>query len=337
MLRSRRFALWISLGLTAASAAYAQQPAAAPAVPANAVAATVNGQPIPESSVQRGLKRVPPADHARARPEIVNYLIENALIDQYLTAQKIPVEPKEVDGRITELQAELKKHGQDYAKMLKDLMIGEDELRAQLQADLRWEKYASNQANDKILREMYDKSLEMFDGSQVRARHILLTPGNDPKAIAEAKAKLASHKVQLEADAAKAVAALPATADPLAKEQERLKKLEAAFGDLARTCSTCPSKKDGGDLPFFPRVGAMVEPFAKAAFALKPGQLSDVVETQFGYHLILVTARKAGQTTKFEEVKEEVKEVYCSRLRESLVAQLRANAKIVTTPGAAGK
>ncbi len=333
MLRSRHLALCLSLGLVVP--ALAQQPPAAtttPAAPTNAVAATVNGHPIPESSILRGLKRVPPADHAKARPEILNYLIENALIDQYLAAQKIPVEPKEVAGRIGELQAELKKHGQDYAKMLKDLMITEDELRAQLLADLRWEKFATAQANDKVLREMYEKGSEMFDGSQVKARHILLTPGSDVKAQAEAKAKLAGHKAQLEAEADKAVAAMPATADPLAKQQERLRKLEGSFGELAKTCSACPSKKDGGELPFFPRTGAMVEPFAKAAFALKPGQLSDVVETQFGYHLILVTARKAGQATRFEEVKEDVKEVYCARLRESLVAQLRTNAKIVVTP-----
>ena len=58
-------------------------PAAAPAAPAaptpapNAVAATVNGQPILEGAIQRGLKRVPPARHAEARPEIPNYLSEN--------------------------------------------------------------------------------------------------------------------------------------------------------------------------------------------------------------------------------------------------------------------
>jgi parvulin-like peptidyl-prolyl isomerase len=72
----------------------------------------------------------------------------------------------------------------------------------------------------------------------------------------------------------------------------------------------------------------MVEPFAAAAFALKPFEMSQPVQTQFGVHLILVTARKAGQETKFEQVKEEVREVYCNKLRESMVAQLRARATI---------
>lgn len=313
---------------------WAQQPIATPAPAANAVAATVNGQPLPEVAVQRGLKRVPPAEHAKARPEILNYLIDNLLLDQYLAGQKIPVDIKEVDARVGEIQSEVKKHGQDYQKMLKDLMLTEEELKAQVTADLRWEKFAVGKATEAALKQLYDQNAEMFDGSLVRARHILLTPAaGDAAAAAQAKIQLTQVKQQVEAEAAKEVAKMPASADPLARETERIKKLEDLFGKQAEKSSTCPSKKDGGDLNWFPRAGSMVEPFAKAAFALKPGQMSDPVQSPFGYHLILVTGRKPGQPTKFEEVKEEVKEIFCNRLREDLVGKLRESAKIVITPG----
>lgn len=313
---------------------WAQQPIATPAPAANAVAATVNGQPLPEVAVQRGLKRVPPAEHAKARPEILNYLIDNLLLDQYLAGQKIPVDIKEVDARVGEIQSEVKKHGQDYQKMLKDLMLTEEELKAQVTADLRWEKFAVGKATEAALKQLYDQNAEMFDGSLVRARHILLTPAaGDAAAAAQAKIQLTQVKQQVEAEAAKEVAKMPASADPLARETERIKKLEDLFGKQAERSSTCPSKKDGGDLNWFPRAGSMVEPFAKAAFALKPGQMSDPVQSPFGYHLILVTGRKPGQPTKFEEVKEEVKEIFCNRLREDLVGKLRESAKIVITPG----
>src|SRR5262245_21550786 len=320
-----------AIGLCAVPA-LAQQPTASPAPATTAVAATANGQPVPEVAVQRGLKRVPPAEHAKARPEILNYLIDNVLLDQYLAGQKLPVDIKEVDARVGQIQSEVKKHGQDYQKMLKDLMLTEEELKAQVTADLRWEKFAVGKATDAALKQLFDQNSEMFDGSLVRARHILLTPAAGDATAAQARAQLAQIKQQVEAEAAKEVAKIPASADPLARETERIKKLEDLFGKQAEKCSACPSKKDGGDLNWFPRAGSMVEPFAKAAFALKPGQMSDPVQSPFGYHLILVTARKPGQPTQFEQVKEEVREIFCNRLREDLVAKLRQSAKIVITP-----
>jgi peptidyl-prolyl cis-trans isomerase C len=318
----------LSVWVASAIAVFAATSAAQQPPPA----ATVNGQPVTEVAVQRGLKRVPADEHAKARPEILNYLIDNVLIDQYLGGQKIPVDPKEVEARVTDIQTEVKKHGQDYTKMLADLMLTEDELRAQIAADLRWEKYATAQGTDAALKDLFAKQPEMFDGSMVRARHILLTPAGDAKAAAEAQGQLRQVKAQLEAQVTSEVAKLPDNADPLARDQARVQRLTDLFGEQAKKLSACPSKADGGDLNWFPRAGSMVEPFAAAAFALKPGQMSEPVQTSFGYHLILVTGRKPGAPTKFEDVKDEVREIFCQRLRESLVAQVRPTAKIVITP-----
>ena len=65
---------------------------------------------------------------------------------------------------------------------------------------------------------------------------------------------------------------------------ERLKKGEK-FANIARGLSLCPSKKEGGDLGTFSR-GKMVKEFEKTAFELKKGQISPVVKTKFGYHII---------------------------------------------------
>jgi parvulin-like peptidyl-prolyl isomerase len=135
-------------------------------------------------------------------------------------------------------------------------------------------------------------------------------------------------KAQLEAAVAQEMAKMPPNADNLAKQQKRAEVLEKEFGSLAKQKSSCPSKDQGGDVGWFPRAGSMVEPFAKVAFAMKPYELSDVVTTQFGSHLILCVDHKAGKETKFEEAKEMVKEVYGARMREALLAQLRPAAKI---------
>jgi peptidyl-prolyl cis-trans isomerase C len=121
------------------------------------------------------------------------------------------------------------------------------------------------------------------DPEQVKARHILI----------------------------KVAAGAPVEEKKKAKEKAEglLKRLKDGedFSKLADEFSEDPTtKKKGGDLGFFPR-GRMVKPFEEAAFSLKNGQMSGVVETQFGYHIIKVEDRKEAKVKPFEEVRESVK------------------------------
>lgn len=313
-------------------------PAPKPEPRPTGTAATVNNQAIPEVAVYRALRQFPPATQEMARKEILAHLIENTLIDQYLTAIKIDVEVKEVDALINELKAELimAKPPKDYAKELDAMMLTEAEFRAEVTAQMKWEKFVKAQGTDVELKKLFDSSPDVFDGTMVRVRHVLMTPGADDAKQKEAAGKLRGIKQVVEQEAAKAVASLPANADALAKEQTRAAKTEELFSAYAKEYSVCPSKKDGGDLNYFPRAGAMVEPFAKAAFALKPFEMTDVVATEFGYHLILVTARKQGTQKKFEDVKEDVRMLYAMRLREAVIAQMKPKAAITMSNPPAG-
>ena len=294
------------------------------------VAARVNGQPIAEASVQRGLKRLPASRQVEARAEIIDYLVANVLIDQYLLQRSVEVTPAETAAKVEKLREELKKAGKEFGKVLVEMGLSEEELKKEVTADLRWEKYCTSQATEAILRDIFAKNLEMFDGTLIRARHILLKKENG--AIPELEAKLRQIRKQIEESAAKESPKLDVIADRQAREQAKNKLLEDAFAAAARKDSNCPSKAEGGDLGWFPRAGAMVEPFARAAFALKTGEMSDVVQTSFGCHLILVTDRRQGEATKFEDVKDIVKDVYCEKLREYLTGQLKPTAQIVITP-----
>lgn len=314
---------------------FAQTPILAPtaAVPERptGTAAVVNGQAIPEVAVFRRLLSVPREEHAQARAEIVKYLVDLVLIDQYLVGQKIVAEPKEIDDHLLKFRDDFKKAGGDYDKFLNSLQITEIELKQELAAEIRWEKFLSQHATEDALKKLFDANLDMFDGSKVRARHILLTPGAMMTAE-QIQATLKQIKQMMESESQSAAAKLPMSADALAKEQERCKKMDELFAQAAREKSSCNSKRDGGDLNWFHRAGSMVEPFAKAAFALKPFQISEVTQTQFGYHLIMVTSRQPGQPTKYEEVKDAVRETYEVRLREAMASQLRQRSKIEIIP-----
>ena len=117
------------------------------------------------------------------------------------------------------------------------------------------------------------------------------------------------------------------------KAEALLKKVRAGgdFAALAKSDSTCPSASQGGDLGNFSR-GQMVPPFEKAAFALKKGEVSDVVETQFGYHIIKLTDKQEAVTEKFENVKEKIFEFLKREKTQqavvALVAKLRTTATI---------
>jgi peptidyl-prolyl cis-trans isomerase C len=331
----------VAAGLVlAAIPALAQTPPASPAAPAGAapaasdgIAATVNGQPIGERAVLRALRGISAAKRAQVREEIINLLIDNALVDQYLQQMRVAVDEKVVDSRLEEIKAEAKKEKRDFEANLKEGQLTVDELRGFIRADLRWEAFASSQVDEAKLKAYFESNKEMFDGSSIRARHILLTPpGDDPKAGADALAKLQGFKRQVEADVTAGLAKLPADADNVAREKERARLTETAFATLAKSESTCPTREFGGDVGSFGRAGPMVEPFSRAAYACKPYQMTDPIKTQFGYHLILVTERKAGKEPKYDDVKPEVRNVYGEKLREAVVVMMRQRAKIEVTP-----
>lgn len=105
--------------------------------------------------------------------------------------------------------------------------------------------------------------------------------------------------------------------------KEILQRLEAGekFEDLAAQYGTDSTKDTGGSLGTFGR-GNMVKEFEDAAFALQPGEISDVVKTQFGYHIIKVTDKKQGYKT-YDEVKEYIKSTLVGQEAEKRIKVLK--------------
>jgi len=105
---------------------------------------------------------------------------------------------------------------------------------------------------------------------------------------------------------------------------ERVKKGED-FVELAKTYSDDPaSARVGGDLGYFQR-GRMVKPFEDVAFSLKPGEVSDIVETRFGYHIIKVEDRKPAETIPLEKVKKSIREKLQKEMRDAEISKFIQN------------
>jgi peptidyl-prolyl cis-trans isomerase C len=295
---------------------------------ANAIAATVNNQQIPELAVTRALRGKTDASNDK-RQEVLNYLIENALVDQYLEQLKVQIEPKEVDAQFIKVKSEIESTGKKMLEFLEEMRITEPELKTQIHATLRWDKFIEQYANDKTLKDFFEANKALFDGTSMRAKHILVTvPSGDAQGAAQAKAKIALVKRQIEERVAKGLAEA-GKLDNLELQKKKMQLLNDTFAEMAGKESSCPSKANGGELGWFPRSGARVgEQFANAAFALKPWEMSDAVATEYGYHLILCVEFKAGIERKFEDIREIVKEVYADKMRAAIVARMRPTAKI---------
>lgn len=125
---------------------------------------------------------------------------------------------------------------------------------------------------------------------------------------AEAKAFYDEHKDHLGGgETVNASHILVADEDEIKRIKAEIESGAITFEEAAKKYSTCPSKEEGGNLGDFGR-GQMVPEFEVAAFGMEPGQISEPVKTQFGYHLIKLNSKGTASTPDFDTLKDNIKE-----------------------------
>jgi peptidyl-prolyl cis-trans isomerase C len=145
---------------------------------------------------------------------------------------------------------------------------------------------------DEAMKKVYDDASKQIAGEEeVHARHILVPTEEEAK------------KVKAELDKG------------------------ADFAELAKKESKDPGASDGGDLGFFTK-DQMVPEFSKVAFSLQPGQISDPVKTQFGWHIIKVEEKRNRKPPAFDQVKSQIETYVTRKAQADYVAKLRQGAKI---------
>jgi len=281
---------------------------AQPATPEK-IAAVVNGESISEvelaAVIERQLRgrQVPPEALQEIRQLILQSLINGRLVNQFVAEKKIEADPKKVDSTVEDIKKRVAAAGLAFDTVLQLQGLTEESLRARIAAELAFEKFADAEVTDEKLKDYFASHKQEYDGTEVRASHLLIKLEQD---ASDEQRKAALAKVQV-------------------IRQEIIQGLD--FAEAARKYSGCPSASDGGDLGFFPRREKMVEPFARAAFALAKNEVSEPVETRFGFHLIRVTDRKPGDKG-LDDVREALEAVLGRDLWEKTAAEQRNGAKI---------
>ncbi len=284
------------------------------------VLARVNGQPVTKFDFERLVKNIEAGRGpipAERRDEVLrgalDQLIAYNVMKQEAATRGIAVTPAEVDEQMQQMQKQFPNEA-EFKKALTSRNTTLEQLKADAQVDMSINKMMEAEiekipaATEAEAKEFYDKNPDKFEqGEAVRASHILVMA--EEKAD-EAKKKAARTKI-----------------DGL------LKRVKAGedFAKLAKEHSDDGSKEQGGDLGFFQQ-GRMVPAFDKVAFSLKPGDVSDVVTTEFGYHIIKVVERKPASVVAYDEVKPQILEFLSNQKKQNrgqaFIEEARKKAKI---------
>ncbi len=285
------------------------------------VLARVNGETVSRADFERAVKVLEaraggqvPADR---RDEILRGVLDQ-LVTYHVLAQEahkrnLDATDAEVQQRVAQVRQQFPNE-QAFAGALKQRGMDPRQFERDTRNDITVGKLMEAEAATATLvgeqdaKDFYDKNPDRFKQPEsVRASHIFkrVPPGTDAAGKQKIRASL----------------------DPVLKQV----KAGDDFAELAKKNSDDGSAPAGGDVNYFSH-GRMVPEFETVAFALKPGETSDIVETQFGYHIIKVTDRREGRTIPFPEVKAQIADFLKQQRQQekanALIERLKAKSKI---------
>ena len=292
--------------------------------PADSKAAEINGVIITQAQFDKELnihlervsrqgKQIPDDQLVALKKDIIEGLIEREVLYQESQKAGIKVTDQTIDDQLAAIKKRFPSET-EYKTALSNMKLTEDEVKAQIARGLAIRELIEQQVTSKIVitdaetKAYYDGNQQMFkQPEQVKASHILIKVD---AGAAEAQKTEARQKIET--------------------VQQKV-KAGGDFAELAKEYSEGPSNTRGGDLGYFRR-GQMVKPFEDVAFAMKPNEVSDIIETRFGYHIIKVYELKPEQTLAYADVKDKInermKQEKVEKDANEYINQLKKDAKI---------
>ncbi|MCB1231849.1 MAG: peptidylprolyl isomerase [Verrucomicrobiae bacterium] len=264
---------------------------------------TVDGTAITENDVRerfmqryaRQFQQMPPEQQAMLQPQIeqmiMNELVQKTLLLNAANKDGFKASDDEIAKNLEEIKSQLPE-GATLEQFAESAGLSLDDIRAQMTEDMKIRQLIEKVTGDVAepdeaeVKKYYDEHPDEFkEEESVQASHILVsTQGiTDEAELAKKKTEAESLRAQV------------------------LEKKGENFAEVAMAHSDCPSKAQGGDLGTFSH-GQMVPEFEKAAFSQEIGAVGDLVQTQFGYHIIKVTDKKDAKQLAFADVKDKLSE-----------------------------
>ena len=288
--------------------------------------AFVNGEEITGEAVGFELDRLVRfyMSHGMSMDEVKQNLpkLEEKALEQAIGAKlllerasvlDVPVEAADIDAEVSKVIAQVGGE-ENYRKALEAQGVTEENFRKELEKGARVNKLVAQawssvpEPTEEEVASFYEAhKSEFVEPEQVLCQHILVkTEENDmPEVKSAAFEKIRAIRERIVAG--------------------------GDFAEEAKKNSDCPSGAEGGSLGWFGR-GMMVPEFDQAAFSMKKGDVSDIVTTQFGYHIIYKAGEKGGGEQTLVDVHDQIKDLLRHEARgramDQFVAELRENAKI---------
>jgi peptidyl-prolyl cis-trans isomerase C len=282
------------------------------------LAAKVNGEGITRAQLQARVDAsmrqggtnygaiTQPRQYGRLQRQVLDQLIAQELLWQAAKGAGFVAAPEEVDQAMAQVRQrypselafnnQLTEHGftaESFREDMRRRVSVRNWAEATLSKDI--------QVSDAEIHDYYvANQVRFIQSEQINARHVLIKLAPD---AGEAETAAARGRMEQILEQARA---------------------GADFAELAKTHSEGPSAPQGGDLGFVPR-GALVKPFEDAAFALEPGEISDVVRTQYGLHIIKLEARREGSVVPEEQAAPAIRQqLLATKFQEAVLDRMRS-------------
>lgn len=287
-----------------------------------AMEAARNHLSVSDASLQQSILQIPELQAADGKFDVERY--KALLAAQGMTPTMYEAQLRQ-EMALQQINAAVQNSAfapKSLATRLSEINEQQREVQEQL---FKMSDYAAKiKVTDEMLQAYYDKSGSQFETpEQVKAEYVVLNAANIANQVSVSDADIKSYYDQnakrYTTDEQRRASHILITAPKEAPSKDRstakakadallaqLRKNPGDFAKLAKENSQDPgSAERGGDLDFFGK-GMMVKPFEDAAYKLKKGEISDVVESEFGYHIIQVTDIKPGGVRSLEQVKDEI-------------------------------